>query len=65
VTSAVTYLQNYIEPAMTLFDSKTFLEYSQANNFEISAQLHPLEQAHAAGATVIQQAFDKQNTNGR
>jgi hypothetical protein len=64
VTSAVTYLQNYIESAMTLFDSKTFLEYSLANNFEISNQLHPLEPAHAAAAEVIQQAFDKQNTNG-
>jgi len=61
VTSAVTYLQNYIEPAMTLFDSKTFLEYSQANNFEISAHLHPLEPAHATAADVIRQAFDKQN----
>jgi hypothetical protein len=65
VTPAVTYLQNYVESAMTLFDSQTFLEYSRSNNFKISAQLHPLEQAHAAGAEVMAHAFDKQNTNDR
>jgi hypothetical protein len=63
VTSAVTYLQNYIESAMTLFDSQTFLEYSQANNFEISDRLHPLEQAHASAAEIIWPVFDKQKTN--
>jgi hypothetical protein len=60
VTSAVTYLQNYIESAMTLFDSQTFLEYSRSNNFEISDQSHPLEPAHASAAEVIWSIFDKQ-----
>ena len=63
VTPAVTYLQNYIESAMTLFDSQTFLEYSRSNNFEISDQLHPLELAHASGAEVIWPVFDKQKTS--
>ena len=63
VTPAVTYLQNYIESAMTLFDSQTFLEYSRSNNFEISDQLHPLELAHASGAEVIWPVFYKQKTS--
>jgi hypothetical protein len=64
VTSAVTYLQNHIESAMTLFDSQTFLEYSRSNNFEISDRLHPLELAHASGAEVIWPVFDKQKIAG-
>jgi hypothetical protein len=64
VTSAVTYLQDYIESAMTLFDSQTFLEYSRSNSFEISDRLHPLEPAHQAAADYMISVFDKQKIIG-
>jgi hypothetical protein len=63
-TPTIQALQNYIEPYMTRFEGKTFLDWSRSRGYPESANWHPLEQAHAAGAEVIQQAFDKQNTNG-
>jgi len=63
-TPAIQILQDYVEPYMTQFEEKTFLNWSRDNRYPESANWHPLEQAHSAGAKVIQQAFDKQNTNG-
>ena len=60
---AITSLQDYVRPYMTTFEGKTFLDWSRSHGYPESANWHPLEQAHAAGAEVIQQAFDKQNTN--
>jgi hypothetical protein len=64
-TSTIQYLQDYVEPYMTRFEGKTFLDWSRNHGYPESASWHPLEQAHAAGAEVMRQAFDKQNTNGR
>jgi len=64
-TPTITALQDYVNPYMTRFEGKTFLNWSRDHGYPESANWHPLEQAHAAGATVIQQAFDKQNTNVR
>jgi len=64
-TPTITALQDYVNPYMTRFEGKTFLNWSRDHGYPESAGWHPLEQAHAAGATVIQQAFDKQNTNVR
>jgi len=53
-TPAVIDLQEYVCPYMTTFNGQTFLEYSRANNYPISATLHPLEQAHrSAGEYII------------
>ena len=64
-TPTITALQDYVNPYMTRFEGKTFLNWSRDHGYPESANWHPLEQAHAAGATVIQQASDKQNTNVR
>jgi hypothetical protein len=64
-TPAVTTLQDYIKPYMTMFEGKTFLDWSRGHGYPESANWHPLEQAHADGAELMIQAFDKQNTNDR
>ena len=64
-TPAIVTLQDYIEPFMTRFQGKTFLDWSRDHGYPESAGWHPLEQAHAAAAEVMRQAFDKQNTNDR
>ena len=64
-TPTIAALQDYIEPYMTRFEGKTFLDWSRSHGYPESAGWHPLEQAHATGAEVMVQAFDKQNTNGR
>ena len=63
-TPTITVLQDYVEPYMTTFEGKTFLNWSRGHGYPESAGWHPLEQAHAAGAEVIIQTFDKQNTIG-
>jgi hypothetical protein len=66
--ASVQMLQDYVRPYLHAFEDKTFLDYSRAHNFEISAILHPLETAHAAASRVIfpviKQAFDTQSTVG-
>jgi hypothetical protein len=64
-TPAIRALQDYVEPYMTQFEGKTFLDWSRGHGYPESANWHPLEQAHAAGAELMAQAFDKQNTNDR
>ena len=63
-TPTITALQDYIEPHMTMFEGETFLNWSRSHGYPESAGWHPLEQAHAAGAEVMIQTFDKQNTIG-
>ena len=63
ITPAIKQLQDYVKPYMTVFEGKTFLDWSRSHGYPESANWHPLEQAHAAAAGVIRQAFDKQNTN--
>jgi hypothetical protein len=64
-TPAITSLQDYVRPYMTQFEGQTFLNWSRDHGYPESANWHPLEQAHAAAAEVMRQAFDKQNTNDR
>ena len=52
-TPAVIELQNYVKPYMTMFEDKTFLEYTRFNNFPISHVAHPLEEAHQQAAKLI------------
>lgn len=63
-TPAVIDLQDYINPYMTRFEGETFLDWSRSHGYPESANWHPLEQAHAAGAKLMRQAFDRQNTTG-
>lgn len=63
VSPAVSELQSYVKPYMTLFEGKTFLEFSKSKGFEISEKLHPLETAHAAACETIWPFFDKQKIN--
>jgi hypothetical protein len=63
-TPTITALQDYIEPCMTRFEGQTFLNWSRKHDYPESAGWHPLEQAHAVGAEVIIQTFNKQNTIG-
>jgi len=49
-TGSVRILQNQVWPFMSSFDGKTFLEWSKDQNFAISDNWHPLEQAHEKAA---------------
>lgn len=53
VNPAVLDLQNYVEPFMTRFEDLTFLDYSKKHGFEISAKLHPLQQAHQSAFELL------------
>lgn len=64
-TPAIMDLQNYILPHMTKFDGKTFLRWSWDNNYEVTEQWHPLEQAHRAAGDYMIKVFDTQNKDGR
>jgi hypothetical protein len=57
---AVLTLQSYIKPYLTTFDGKTFLDWSRQHGYPESAQWHPLEAAHRAGADYIIKVFDKE-----
>jgi hypothetical protein len=50
VSPAIEVLQNYVKPYLNTFEGRTFLEWSQRHNFDISPGLHPLEKAHRAAA---------------
>lgn len=52
-TPAIVELQNYIRPHLTMFEDKTFLEYSKEKGFPMSETLHPLEPAHQAAFDLI------------
>lgn len=45
---AIKGLQAQIQPHMTTFDGKNFLEWSREQGYAISPRWHPLEQAHEA-----------------
>ena len=51
--ASVKYLQKQIQPHMTTFEGKTFLDWSRAQGFEISKTLHPREIAHQAAAKLM------------
>lgn len=50
---AVGMLQHNIKDSMTLFENKTFLDWSRSNGYQISKTLHPLESAHQAACELI------------
>ena len=51
---AVTGLQRELQPHMVLFQDMTFLQWSRANGYAESQLWHPLDQAHAAAADLMQ-----------
>lgn len=53
ITLAVTDLQAYIEPQMTQFDGKSFLDWSRENGYKETEMWHPLEEAHVAASEYI------------
>ena len=54
---AVEYLQQQIKPSMAKFEGKTFLEWSRDHGYKISPNMHPLEDAHRAGAELMKNYF--------
>jgi hypothetical protein len=52
-TTTIRALQDYVKPYMTTFEGKTFLDWSRGHGYPESANWHPLEQAHAAGAELM------------
>ena len=52
-TPTILALQDYVEPCMTTFEGKTFLDWSRGHAYPESANWHPLEHAHAAGAELM------------
>jgi hypothetical protein len=50
ITPAVVDLQSYIQPEMTRFEDKSFLEWSSSYGYPETAAWHPLETAHKAAA---------------
>lgn len=58
VSPAIKHLQEYIQPWMTKFDGKTFLDWSRSQGYAESAGWHPLEQAHLAGFGLIKNFVD-------
>lgn len=50
---AVAWLQDQIRPWLSDFAGMGFLDWSQANGFEISDTKHPLEKAHRAAADLL------------
>jgi len=63
ISPAVTDLQSYVQPYMTLFENKTFLEWSRAHGYPETAAWHPLDEAHRAAADYMIKVFDKKNTD--
>ena len=51
--SAILDLQQYINPHLTRFDEKNFVDWSKQNGYKISTKNHPLEDAHRAAAEYI------------
>ena len=56
-------LQSYVQPYMTEFENKTFLEWSRAHGYPETEAWHPLDQAHQAAGNYMIKVFDKKNTN--
>jgi hypothetical protein len=52
-TPAVSELQNFIQPYMTKFEGKTFIDHSRQKGFAISSTMHPLEPAHQSAFETI------------
>ena len=53
-SAAIETLQKNIQPHMTTFNGKTFLDWSRDCGYKISPKMHPLEDAHRAAADLIE-----------
>ena len=47
---SIDYLQSKLQKYMSTYQGKNFLDWSIANNFDVSKHWHPLEQAHEKAA---------------
>lgn len=63
VSPAILDLQSYIQPFITDFDGKSFLEWTKANGYPIGPGGHPLEAAHRAAGDYMIKVFDRQKIN--
>jgi hypothetical protein len=52
-TYDISIMQDRVEPYITRFEEKNFLDWSREKGFPISETLHPLESAHAAAADYL------------
>lgn len=50
---AIEQLQHQLQPHMTTFAGKNFLDWSKDNKYSVSDLWHPLEQAHEAAAAYM------------
>jgi hypothetical protein len=53
-------LQAYIQPYMTTFEGKTFLNWSRDNGYPESALWHPLDEAHRVASDYVLDIWEKQ-----
>jgi hypothetical protein len=60
VSPAILDLQSYIQPFITNFDGKSFLEWTKANGYLIGPGGHPLEAAHLAAGDYMIKRFDEE-----
>jgi hypothetical protein len=51
--SAIAMLQDSIKPYVTWFNGQSFLDWTRTNNYAVSKNWHPLEQAHQAAFELI------------
>lgn len=58
VTAAMRAWQQYVKSHITFFDNKNFIMWCQDHAFTISDRGHPLEEAHSAGAAIMQPVID-------
>jgi hypothetical protein len=53
LSSGMYPMQEFLEPYISSFDTKNFLDYSRDNGHPISATSHPLESAHRDAADLV------------
>jgi len=53
-TPSMSDMQGFVRPYVKDFEGKNFLDWSQEKSYEISATMHPLEDAHRSVADLIQ-----------
>lgn len=53
IKPSVIDLQNSVEPYLSTFDGKNFLEWSKELGYPIGNYMHPLDEAHRAAADLI------------
>lgn len=60
-TPAVTDLQDYVQPYMTRWEDKNFLQWCRKYGYPESSTQHPLEDAHRAAGDYMIKVFDTKN----